>query len=291
MKIVSLIIGTCVVAGGGFFVLNSYIYNEKQGDVRIEVPEEIVEEQQENIPTEEVTEAEEDQKLPPVTSTPISPVTVTPISHATAILEWGDSVIYADPVGGAKAFEGKPAPSVILVTDIHGDHLSTSTLALFAKSNVLFIVPQAVKDLLPVSLTNHARVLKNGEEMTDKGLTIRAVPMYNDPQASDSRHPKGRGNGYVVSKDNYRVYIAGDTSGTSEMRALTAIDMAFIPMNFPYTMSVEGAVEAVLAFKPKLVYPYHYRGPEGLADVAKFKSLVQAGNSVIKVILLNWYPG
>jgi len=218
----------------------------------------------------------------------VSPVQVTPITHATAVLKWAGTVLYTDPTGSTSAFAASPAPDIILITDIHSDHLSTSTLNSMGGTSTI-IVPQAVMDLLPQDLMARAKVLKNDETITEQGFQIRGIPMYNLPESADSRHSKGRGNGYVLERDGFRVYVAGDTSGTPEMRALQDIDIAFVPMNLPFTMGVEEAAEAVLAFKPRLVYPYHYRGPDGLSDISKFKQLVDAGNEEIEVILLNWY--
>ena len=217
-----------------------------------------------------------------------APVQVIPISHATAVLVWGDVVIYTDPTGGAEAFAGQPLADIVLVTDIHGDHLETSTLAAVVGEQTTLIVPQAVKDMLPDDLAARARVLANGETIADRELKILAMPMYNLPEGPE-RHPKGRGNGYLIAGADFRVYVAGDTAGIPEMRALTDIDIALVPMNLPYTMGVEEAADAVLAFKPKQVYPYHYRGPDGLADVGKFKQLVDAGNAGVEVVLLDWY--
>jgi L-ascorbate metabolism protein UlaG (beta-lactamase superfamily) len=103
-------------------------------------------------------------------------------------------------------------------------------------------------------------------------------------------HTKGRGNGYVLGIGGKNIYISGDTQGIPEMRALKNIDVAFICMNLPYTMDVKEAADAVLAFKPKIVYPFHYRGTSGLSDVNGFKSLVDAGNEGIEVRIRNWYP-
>jgi L-ascorbate metabolism protein UlaG (beta-lactamase superfamily) len=217
--------------------------------------------------------------------------TITPISHATMVLQWGETIIYTDPVGGAEAFAGQKPATLVLVTDIHGDHLSTSTLSAVVGEGTTLIAPQAVKDLLPEALAARVIVLANDATITEQGLTITGIPMYNVPETDDSRHPKGRGNGYLVEKEGYRVYIAGDTANTPSMRALTDIDMAFIPMNLPYTMSVEEAAEAVLAFAPRTVYPYHFRQPDGFADVQTFKTLVNEKNPTIEVILLDWYAG
>jgi L-ascorbate metabolism protein UlaG (beta-lactamase superfamily) len=219
------------------------------------------------------------------------PVSVTPISHATMALAWNNSILVIDPVGDASLYTniGSTTPDLILITDIHGDHLSTSTLTAIA-GDATILAPQAVYDRLTNTQKQQTRILTNGSSTMSNGLTITAVPMYNLPETTDSRHTKGRGNGYVIERNGYRVYVAGDTSGILEMRTLKDIDMAFVPMNLPFTMSVEEAADAVLAFKPKKVYPYHYRGQNGLSDVAQFKKLVTEGNTDIEVILLNWYP-
>lgn len=219
------------------------------------------------------------------------PVTVVPIEHATVVLRWGTATIYADPTNAAK-LAGQPPADVVLVTDIHGDHLSTSTLSAVVGSTTALVVPKAVADMLPAELASHARVLANGEAVTIGDIKITAVPMYNRPDADNAeRHTKGRGNGYVLEQGGYRAYVAGDTANTPELRALADIDLAFVPMNLPFTMGIEEASDAVLAFKPKAVYPYHYRGPDGLADVNRFKQLVNNGNPDIEVVLANWYPG
>lgn len=217
-------------------------------------------------------------------------IDIQPISHATAIIKWGDVVIYNDPTGGAAAFEGKDDPDFVLISDIHGDHMNAETLTALNLGNTQIIVPQAVKDELPEELQENLVVLNNGESREFQGFDIEAIPMYNLPEDKESRHPKGRGNGYLLEKDGQRLYIAGDTEGIDEMRKLQDIDIALIPMNLPYTMDVEQAADAVLAFKPKKVYPYHYRGQDGLADVERFRDLVTAGNKDIEVVLLEWYP-
>lgn len=221
-------------------------------------------------------------------SADLSPIEVIPVTHATVILKWAGATLYADPTGTSTLFDTHNNPDIIFVTDVHGDHMSTSTLSRVIGGAIL-IVPQAVKELLPISLLSHVVVLKNGETTKQSGFTITAVPMYNLPVTTDSRHTKGRGNGYVIEKNGTRIYIAGDTSGTPEMRALKDIDIAFIPMNLPFTMGIEEAAEAVLAFSPKQVYPYHYRGQNGLSDTEAFKALVNKGSKNIEVILKNWY--
>ncbi len=129
-------------------------------------------------------------------------------------------------------------------------------------------------------------VLNNGDNKMVEGIRIEAIPMYNLPEAADAFHTKGRGNGYVLTMGGKRVYLSGDTEDIPEMRNLKNIDVAFVCMNLPYTMNVEQAAQGVLAFKPKVVYPYHYRGQ----DVNTFKSFVNNADPSIDVRLLNWYP-
>ena len=217
-------------------------------------------------------------------------IEIEPISHATAVIKWEDAVIYTDPVGGAKAFEGKDAPSFVLITDIHGDHMDAKTLEALKLGDTKVFVPQAVKDQLPKEMAANLVVMNNGDSQEFMGFTIKAIPMYNLPEAPDAMHTKGRGNGYVIEKNGQRLYISGDTADISEMRALENIDVALVCMNLPYTMTVEDAADAVIEFAPKKVYPYHYRGQDGLSDVAKFKELVNKGNKEVEVVQLNWYP-
>lgn len=217
-------------------------------------------------------------------------IEIQPISHATAVINWGDASFYIDPVGGAEAFEGKEKPDFILITDIHGDHMSAETLQAMDLEGVHIIVPQAVKDELPAEMNNVLRTLENGATTKVLDFYIEAIPMYNLPEDPEAFHPKGRGNGYVVERNGQRLYIAGDTENIPEMKELENIETALVPMNLPYTMTVEEAANGVLAFAPKKVIPYHFRGQDGFADVEKFKKLVNEGNKDIEVKMLEWYP-
>ncbi len=222
----------------------------------------------------------------------ISPPTIkiVPIEHASAVLEWDGVTIYVDPVGGAGAFMGEKQPDLILITDIHGDHFSLETLQELNTTQAKIMMPQAVADQMPSEFTPKIDVLNNGDSKERYGITVEAIPMYNLREEAKDFHVKGRGNGYVLSKDGERIYFSGDTEDIPEMRALQNIDKAFVCMNLPYTMTEESAADAVLAFKPNEVYPYHYRGRPDVSDVSKFKSLVNSANSNIKVIQLDWYP-
>lgn len=216
-------------------------------------------------------------------------LTIQPLNHATMALTWQGKTIYTDPNGGAKTFEGVTAPDLILITDIHGDHFNPETLAAINTTNAKLIVPQAVADKLPENLKDKAIVLNNGKTTSIMNISITAIPMYNLPESADTRHPKGRGNGYVVTFGNKKIYVSGDTSGVPEMRNLKDIDVAFVCMNLPYTMDINEASQAVLDFKPKVVYPYHYRGQNGLSDTEAFKKMVNDSNKNIEVRLRNWY--
>lgn len=217
---------------------------------------------------------------------------IQPIVHATFVMSLPRETIYVDPTGGAANFAGLKAPDLILLTDIHGDHYEPKTLAAVRTQKTVIVAPKAVADLLPDSLKGKLVILANGDETSLMGIGITALPMYNLPvDAAHPMHPKGRGNGYVLAIGGKRIYISGDTQGIPEMRALKGIDVAFVCMNLPYTMDVDEAADAVLAFKPRIVYPYHYRGQHGLSDVHAFKTKVEGGNKNIEVRLRNWYPG
>ena len=217
-------------------------------------------------------------------------ITIQPVLHSTLVLSWNNRVIYVDPYGGANAFKGIDAPDIILITDIHGDHMNPETLNSIQTAKATIVAPHAVVELLPPSLRTRTVALKNGASTKIEGITISAVPMYNLPESADSRHPKGRGNGYVINLGGKRLYVSGDTEDIPEMHALRKIDVAFVCMNQPFTMTVEQAASVVLNFKPAIVYPFHYRGQGGLSDVEAFKKIIEAGNQKIEVRLRNWYP-
>ena len=212
-------------------------------------------------------------------------IVIHPVNHASFVMETPDGVIYNDPVGDASAYSAFPPPDLILITHEHGDHFSPDTLLALAVADTQLITNPAVRGMLPDALIEQATALKNGEavEVTlpNGNVGITAVPAYNTTPDRLKYHPQGRDNGYVLTIDGRKVYIAGDTEDIPEMRAQTGIDVAFVPMNLPYTMTVEQAADAVNAFQPKVVYPYHYKG----SDPQAFAALVKGP----KVVLGNWY--
>ncbi|WP_317131653.1 MBL fold metallo-hydrolase [Formosa maritima] len=223
----------------------------------------------------------------------LSEIKIKPINHASFILEYEDIVVYVDPVGGAEIYENEKEPNVILITDIHGDHFDLETFEGIMTDTAQPIVPTDVAIKIPDQFHYNMFVVRNGAtvDYTKAGLdvVVHSIPMYNLREDALQYHPKGRGNGYVLELGGKRIYISGDTEDIPEMRNLKDIDIAFVCMNLPYTMTVESAASAVLDFKPKQVYPYHYRGTEGFSDVNKFKSLVNQDNKDIEVIQLDWY--
>lgn len=196
-------------------------------------------------------------------------ITIHPISHASFVMTVPGMVIYNDPVGGAAAYEGRPAPDLILITHEHGDHYHPETLAALAGEETRLITNPAVFDMLPDDLKARATAIGNGENATVGDIGIEAIPAYNTTPDRLQYHPEGRDNGYILSIDGRRVYIAGDTEDIPEMRALEDIYIAFVPMNLPFTMDVDQAASAVAEFAPAYVYPYHYKGSDPEAFAAK----------------------
>jgi L-ascorbate metabolism protein UlaG (beta-lactamase superfamily) len=198
---------------------------------------------------------------------PGGPVTIAPIDHASLVIRYGSEAIYVDPVGGIALYDDQPRPTAILITHEHGDHLDLPTLeALTAGRKIPMIVNGSVYPLLPPELQRNATMLRNGEAGEVSGLRVEAIAAYNTSPGKEKYHPPGVGNGYVLAPNGLRIYIPSDGEPTPEMKALKNIDIAFLPMNQPYTMTPEQAAEAIVAFRPRYAYPFHYRGtpPEAL---------------------------
>ena len=209
------------------------------------------------------------------------PVRITPLNHASTLIAAGGKFIYLDPAKPVD-FSGKPKADLILITDIHGDHMDPDSIKAISKTNTEILAPPAV-----VQTVTTGKTIANGETRTWQDWTVQAIPAYNlkrGPSPGKLFHDKGRGNGYVLSYGGKRFYFSGDTEGVPEMRALENIDVAFVCMNLPYTMSPEEAAEAVKAFHPKIVIPYHYRG----SDLSVFQKGLEGTG--IEVRLLDWYP-
>ncbi len=220
--------------------------------------------------------------------TTTGPVTIIPISHATVLLKQGDFLVAVDPVGDAAPLLKHGKPDLILITHIHGDHYSRETVKALLTDKAQIITPDNVGKKLGDLGNQH--VMANGDKTVAGKLTVEAVPMHNTTQDRLKFHPKGLGNGYVLTFGKTRIYISGDTEGLPELRSLKNIHTAFMCMNVPYTMTVEKAAELVKEIKPKVVYPYHFRNGDGSkGDMILFKKLVEQTKD-IDVRVLDWYP-
>ncbi len=207
-------------------------------------------------------------------------VKITPIRHASLLIQAGDQAVYVDPVGQGN-YDGLPPADLILITDIHGDHLDPKLIAKLRKDGTAIIAPEAVAKSVP-----EASVIRIGETKTSGPWKIEAVPAYNikhGPAEGRVFHEKGRGIGYLLAYGGKRFYISGDTENIPEMKSLGNIDVAFLCMNLPYTMTPDEAAEAARAFKPKVVYPYHYRG----SDLKAFAKALEG--SGVEVRIRDWY--
>jgi len=177
------------------------------------------------------------------------------IGHASLMFEFGGKVIYNDPAGQYGDFSGLPKADLILAAHEHGDHFDLETIRKISKNGTKVVMTPLCAAQLPGGI-----VLKNGESATVEGILIEAVPAYNLVHMRSPGvpyHPKGDGNGYVLAFGDKRVYVAGDTENIPEMKALGRIDVAFLPMNLPYTMTPEMTADAARMVKPKILYPYH----------------------------------
>lgn len=194
---------------------------------------------------------------------------ITFIGHGTLMFTFDSKVIHVDPVGREADYTKLPKADMILVTHEHGDHLDPKAISIIRKDNTELVMTKECADRVKGGI-----LMKNGDVKTVQGLRIEAVPAYNIVHMRSSGvpfHPKGVGNGYVITFANKRVYVAGDTENTPEMKTLKNIDIAFLPMNLPYTMSPEMVADAARAFRPKILYPYHY----GNTDTSKLTELLK----------------
>ncbi len=183
-------------------------------------------------------------------------LTITFIGHGTLMFRFDGKVVHVDPVGREADYSTMPDADLVLVTHEHGDHLDRDAIAAIRAEETVVIYSPSCEGRV-----DGAIVMENGETRTEASIGIEAIPAYNLVHMRSSGqpyHPKGNGNGYVITFGDTRVFVAGDTENTPEMMALEDIDIAFLPMNLPYTMTPEMVAEAARAFRPKILYPYHF---------------------------------
>jgi L-ascorbate metabolism protein UlaG (beta-lactamase superfamily) len=175
---------------------------------------------------------------------------ITLIGHGTLMFTYAGKVVHVDPVSMYADYAALPKADIILITHEHFDHLDAKAINLISKADTSIVINLSSAKNLP-----DAAVLKNGETRTVAGIKIEAVPAYNHKEPF---HPKGNGNGYVLTFGDKRVFVAGDTENVPEIKALKSIDVAFLPMNQPYTMKPDQVADVAKAMQPKVLYPYHF---------------------------------
>jgi L-ascorbate metabolism protein UlaG (beta-lactamase superfamily) len=196
-------------------------------------------------------------------------VSVTFVGHGSLIFGYGGKTIHVDPFGKLADYATLPKADLVLITHAHGDHLDPAALAAIRRPDTQVVVAPDCEGKVEGALT-----LQNGERKNLAGIDVAAVPAYNLVQKRPDGapyHPKGRGNGYVLTFGDTRVYVAGDTENVPEMKAFEGIAVAFLPMNLPYTMTPEMVADAARAFRPRILYPYHF----GETDTARLVALLK----------------
>lgn len=213
-------------------------------------------------------------------------VIVRPLFHASTFLRWNGLAIYVDPDDDptyASTYDGLPKADLILVTHSHGDHFSSGKIDALRQSPTRIVVPQPVFTSLTAAQKTNAIALGNGASTNLAGITVEAVHAYNN------NHPLGTGNGYVLNIGGQRLYFSGDTGNVPEIRALQNIDVAFLCMNTPFTMTPAEATNVVRTMRPRIVYPYHYRNQGGTTTNAAYFKQILGTDPGIEVRLRKWY--
>lgn len=218
-------------------------------------------------------------------------IVIHPVEHASFVMETPAGTIYVDPVGEAGLYAAMPKPDLILITHRHGDHYNADLLAALGEAPIL--TNADVKAMMPEDLQARTDIIAPGGTTEMIGISIAAIASYNISADRLDFHPQDRGDlGFVLTIDGTRVYISGDTEATPEMRALEDIDLAFVCMNLPFTMTAEQAAEGVAEFAPAMAIPYHYRGRDGgTQDPQVFARMLSEAGGPTEVKLHDWYNG
>jgi L-ascorbate metabolism protein UlaG (beta-lactamase superfamily) len=210
-----------------------------------------------------------EEKQKDVIKTSMGDLEITFLGHGTLMMTCAGKTIHVDPFAQVTKYEDLPDADLILITHHHGDHLDAKAIEQIRRKDTKVLLTSAGAEQI-----SGGTVMKNGDVQTVAGVKVEAVPAYNlihKRPDGNPFHPKGEGNGYILTFGKTRVYVAGDTENTPEMKALKNIDIAFLPMNLPYTMTPDMVADAAKAFKPKILYPYHF----GETDTAKLTALMK----------------
>ena len=209
-----------------------------------------------------------------VLKTSAGELTITFVGHGTLMFAFGGKTLHVDPVSKEADYARMPKTDAILLTHEHGDHLDPAAITALRKKDTAIVLTQKCAEKVSGGL-----VMKNGDVREVAGLRVEAVPAYNIIHKRPSGapfHPRGEGNGYIITFGDKRVYVAGDTENTPEMKKLKNIAVAFLPMNLPYTMTPEMVADAARAFRPAILYPYHF----GTTDTSKLTRLLADEKSI-----------
>jgi L-ascorbate metabolism protein UlaG (beta-lactamase superfamily) len=202
---------------------------------------------------------------------------ITFVGHGTLMMEYNGKVIHIDPVSQFADYSKLPKGDLVLITHQHGDHLDPAAIEKISKPGMQVVLAKVCLSKYP-----QGKVMNNGESGTFNGFRVDAVPAYNiknERGPGQPFHPKGEGNGYILHFDELTVYVAGDTENTPEMKDLKNIDIAFLPMNLPYTMTPEMVADAARSFKPKILYPYHF----GDTNTDQLVQLLKGENTEVRI--------
>ncbi len=204
-------------------------------------------------------------------STSAGKLTIHFIGHGSLMFDFNGIIVHADPSMLYADYSTLPKADIVLITHHHSDHLDSTAISKIFKDDTQILLPQASFDKL-----KKGTVMRNGDKKNINKIVIEAVPAYNITPGNEKFHPKGRDNGYIITFGDKRIYVAGDTENIPEMATFKNIDIAFLPMNLPYTMTPEQVTDAVNSFNPKIFYPYHY----GDSDIEKLKTLLSTNKKV-----------
>jgi L-ascorbate metabolism protein UlaG (beta-lactamase superfamily) len=201
-------------------------------------------------------------------------LSITFLGHGSLLIDFQGKSIFVDVFGEVADYSKLPKADLVFFTHEHFDHMDTKALASIQTEKTVLVYTENCAQTLKGGIVMH-----NGDKQVVAGIPVEAVAAYNlvhKRPSGDPFHPKRSGNGYILTFGGTRLYIAGDTENTPEMKALTGIDVAFLPMNLPYTMTPEMVADAAMAFQPKILYPYHY----GETDVSKLVGLLKGEKGI-----------